>query len=67
MAQVFLTRRALVKYLNERGLPIGMGQLEKLCWRGEGPAEAGEWGNRKIYTPDEADDWLMKRLQGDAS
>jgi hypothetical protein len=67
MAQEFMTRRQVAAYLTEHGLPIGKGQLDKLCWRGEGPPCAGDWGNRKLYRPDVALDWALKRLNGGAS
>ena len=67
MQQEFLTRRQLVEYLTNLGLPIGKGQLDKIIWRGEGPPAAGRWGNRDVFRPDVALDWALKRLQGGAS
>ena len=61
MAQEYMTRRQVAEYLTSHGLPIGKGQLEKLCWQGEGPPEEGVWGNRKIYKPDRVLEWALTR------
>jgi hypothetical protein len=67
MQQEFLTRRQLVEFLHQIGLPTGKGQLDKLVWRGEGPPSAGRWGNRDVFRPDDVRDWAMQRLHPDTA
>jgi hypothetical protein len=62
LQQEFWTRRQLVEELNKRGLPIGKGQLDKLIWSGEGPPNAGRWGNRDVFQPKRAIAWAISRI-----
>ena len=62
MQEKFLTRRQLVVFLNEMGLPIGWGQINQLIWRGQGPPIAGRWGNKDVFLPREVKAWALGRL-----
>jgi hypothetical protein len=61
MAQEFLTRKQLVAYLTDIGLPTSKSHLDKLSMKGEGPPTAGRWGRCDIYKPDTVRDWALKK------
>jgi hypothetical protein len=65
MTAQYLTRRELAAFLTERGYPIALQTLHRLCMPvcGEGPPHAGFWGGRALYEPEKALAWAKKRFR----
>jgi hypothetical protein len=63
--KAFLTRRQLVRFLNQRGFSISFSSIAKYCApaRGEGPPTAGVWARHRLYDREEALEWARKRLR----
>jgi hypothetical protein len=61
----YLTRRELVKFLQEHGYPVSLSTLAKLSMpsRGEGPTPAGAWGGRHLYRPADGLAWAKARFR----
>jgi hypothetical protein len=56
----FLTRKEAVEFIRDRlGIPLSPSVLDKKCMRGEGPAVAGYWGKRELYTQQNLKDWAF--------
>ena len=61
MKDKFLLRNEAARYINEKGLPITRGTLAKLASVGGGP-NYRIFGNKAVYTHEEVDAWIAKRL-----
>jgi hypothetical protein len=59
----FLTRKQLLIFLNNEGIPIGKSTLDKLCALGQGPPVAAWWGRLALHRPAESLAWAMARLR----
>jgi hypothetical protein len=59
------TREQLVVLLRDRGYPISLSTLHKMCMRtrNQGPKPVAYWGKRPLYDPDEAIAWAESRLR----
>jgi hypothetical protein len=58
----YLNRRELAAYCNERGLKITPAMFAKLAHFGGGP-EYQLWGNQTVSTPEQADEFIARRLK----
>jgi len=57
----YLSRADAAQYLTERGLPISKNTLQKYATTGGGP-DYRRWGNRAVYSPDDLNDWIDRKL-----
>ena len=64
MTQKFLTRKEAADYLNDIGLPITFGTLQKFATVGGGP-KYHIFGNRAVYAISDIDAWIERRLSED--
>ena len=56
----FLTHKGAVEFIRDRlGIPLSTSVLNKKCMRGEGPAVAGYWGKRELYTQQSIKEWAF--------
>jgi hypothetical protein len=60
----YYTRAELAEVLRHRyGFPVSKNMLDKEACNGIGPVEYGRWGNRALYTLDEALRWARARFR----
>ena len=57
------TRKQAVQRLQERGYPITLSTMNKLCAVGLGPEPAGVFGSRDIYDEDVVVAWAQARAE----
>ncbi len=57
------TRKQAVQRLQERGYPIALSTMNKLCAMGLGPDTAGVFGSRDIYDEDVVVAWAQARAE----
>ena len=60
-----MTRKQLGAFLRERGYPVSVSVLNKLCAPAvdDGPPVAGWWGDRPLYDPQAAIEWAERRVR----
>ena len=49
----FVTRREGVKLVNDQGIPLSIGRVNKDSMDGIGPQPAGRYGPMYLYSPEE--------------
>jgi hypothetical protein len=59
----FMTRRQLVKYINEKlGIPLTKSTFDKKAMRGETPPPDAFYGRVELYKPKHGEDWARETL-----
>lgn len=57
-----MTRPQLCTFLTERGFPLKLQTLARLCMENQGPPSAGRWGQREMHAPLPALEWARARV-----